>query len=235
MNHFHRDNLRSGIRESHQVPVQADWAYVLRKQARLILLPLFREVIVDWREDKTGKRPILTELAQELFRGFFASGSIRSSIYLDVEKIVSNFLDSLNKSEKAALGFYFLSNEGEVDSIYQDVWSRDETEETTLEADEQEVGQILQNCVQQLNREELIEFLMEELGEIENLISDVTPSDLFSPKIKIPTIEVQSSIAQVLQTSEQEINLLKTKAEKLREQKKGMMQQLLTGKKSIKL
>ncbi|PWJ54757.1 type I restriction enzyme S subunit [Dyadobacter jejuensis] len=45
-----------------------------------------------------------------------------------------------------------------------------------------------------------------------------------------PTKEEQTAIAQVLQAADKEISLLKAKAEKLREQKKGMMQVLLTGK-----
>lgn len=55
--------------------------------------------------------------------------------------------------------------------------------------------------------------------------------DLFSKiKIKIPSIEEQTAIAQVLQAADKEISLLKAKAEKLREQKKWLMQVLLTGK-----
>lgn len=53
-------------------------------------------------------------------------------------------------------------------------------------------------------------------------------------KIKIPSIEEQTAIAQVLQAADKEISLLQTKAEKLMQQKKGLMQQLLTGKKRIK-
>lgn len=60
--------------------------------------------------------------------------------------------------------------------------------------------------------------------------------DLFSKiKIKIPTIEEQTAIAQVLQAVDREISLLKAKAEKLREQKKGLMQVLLTGKVRLKI
>jgi len=59
---------------------------------------------------------------------------------------------------------------------------------------------------------------------------NVTPSDFFSLKITIPSFEEQTAIAKVLQTADKEIALLKMRADKLREQKKGMMQQLLTGK-----
>jgi len=53
-------------------------------------------------------------------------------------------------------------------------------------------------------------------------------------EMKLPSIEEQTSIAQVLQAADKEISLLKAKAEMLREQKKGLMQQLLTGKKRLK-
>lgn len=53
-------------------------------------------------------------------------------------------------------------------------------------------------------------------------------------KFFIPSIEEQTAIAEVLQTAEKEIELRKAKAEKLKEQKKGLMQQLLTGKLRLK-
>ena len=49
------------------------------------------------------------------------------------------------------------------------------------------------------------------------------------------SIEEQTAIAQVLQAADKEINLLKAKAEKLREQKKGLMQMLLTGKQRLNI
>lgn len=64
---------------------------------------------------------------------------------------------------------------------------------------------------------------------------NVTPSDFFSLKITVPTLDEQKAIAHFLQTADHEINLLKTKSEKLREQKKGMMQVLLTGKVRVKV
>lgn len=54
-------------------------------------------------------------------------------------------------------------------------------------------------------------------------------------KVQIPPYEEQTTIAQVLQAADKEIQLLKTKTEKLRLQKKGMMQLLLTGKKRLKI
>jgi type I restriction enzyme S subunit len=54
-------------------------------------------------------------------------------------------------------------------------------------------------------------------------------------EMKLPTFEEQTAIAQVLQAADKEISLLKAKAEKLREQKNGLMQVLLTGKVRLKI
>lgn len=53
-------------------------------------------------------------------------------------------------------------------------------------------------------------------------------------KVSLPNTKgEQTAIAAVLQTADKEIQLLKMKSEKLKEQKKGLMQVLLTGKKRL--
>lgn len=64
---------------------------------------------------------------------------------------------------------------------------------------------------------------------------NVTPGDFFDLETKIPDIEEQSAIAQVLKAADTEIQLLKAKCEKLKEQKKGLMHVLLTGKVRLKV
>jgi type I restriction enzyme S subunit len=60
--------------------------------------------------------------------------------------------------------------------------------------------------------------------------------DMDKLKFRFPiSLEEQFAIAQVLQVADKEISLLKVKAEKLREQKKGLMQVLLTGKVRLKI
>ena len=54
-------------------------------------------------------------------------------------------------------------------------------------------------------------------------------------EMKLPSLEEQIAIAHVLQAADKEIQLLKAKTDKLREQKKGMLQVLLTGKKRLKI
>lgn len=54
-----------------------------------------------------------------------------------------------------------------------------------------------------------------------------------SISFKFPRIEEQKAIAKVLQRSDNEIDILKQKRDQIEEQKKGLMQQLLTGKKRL--
>ena len=53
-------------------------------------------------------------------------------------------------------------------------------------------------------------------------------------ELLIPTFKEQTAIAQVLTTADREIELAQQKFELLRQQKRGLMQQLLTGKKRVK-
>lgn len=64
---------------------------------------------------------------------------------------------------------------------------------------------------------------------------NVTPTDFFNIKISVPPHSEQIEIARILNAAGKEIQLLKSKAEKLKELKKGMMQVLLTGKKRLRI
>jgi type I restriction enzyme S subunit len=54
-------------------------------------------------------------------------------------------------------------------------------------------------------------------------------------KVPIPEKKEQQAIAAVFRTADRELNLLRTQLDALREQKKGLMQQLLTGKVRVKV
>ena len=57
----------------------------------------------------------------------------------------------------------------------------------------------------------------------------VNSSDIKSLKVKLPPLKEQQKIVQVLTTADKEIELLKKELEALKEQKRGLMQKLLTG------
>lgn len=64
---------------------------------------------------------------------------------------------------------------------------------------------------------------------------NVNKGDFFKLKTVYPPKEEQTAIAKILQAADKELNLLRAKTDKLKEQKKGMMQVLLTGKKRLKI
>lgn len=64
-------------------------------------------------------------------------------------------------------------------------------------------------------------------------LPNIQKKDIENFTVYLPFFKEQIAIARVLQAADTEISLLKAKAEKLREQKKGLMQVLLTGKKRL--
>ena len=58
----------------------------------------------------------------------------------------------------------------------------------------------------------------------------VSPEDFLRFKIKLPNLNEQQKIAEVLTACDDEINLLNLKLENLKKQKQGLMQKLLSGK-----
>lgn len=61
----------------------------------------------------------------------------------------------------------------------------------------------------------------------------INSNDIESLKMKIPDFEEQQRIAAVLSTADQEIAALQQKFETLKQEKKALMQQLLTGKRRV--
>ena len=67
-------------------------------------------------------------------------------------------------------------------------------------------------------------------------INNLKGSDIESIKIFTPIcLEEQQKIATVLSTADQEISALQQKLEALKQEKKALMQQLLTGKRRVKI
>ena len=64
---------------------------------------------------------------------------------------------------------------------------------------------------------------------------NVTPTDFFSLVMLLPTLPEQKAIAEVLTAADNEITTHRKKLYALRLQKRGLMQQLLTGKTRVKI
>lgn len=88
-----------------------------------------------------------------------------------------------------------------------------------------------QYCESGIFNKELVK-VANEGGRAHGLLN-VTPSDFFNMHMRIPNIDEQNAIATVLVNADKEIELAKEKLNNLQSQKRGLMQQLLTGKKRI--
>lgn len=60
-------------------------------------------------------------------------------------------------------------------------------------------------------------------------------SEFLKLNVPVPPIEKQKEIVRLLNASDKEIELQKLKIEAIKQQKKGLMQQLLTGKKRLRI
>ena len=99
-------------------------------------------------------------------------------------------------------------------------------------------------CAIRCNNKSNIEYLYNALLFIEDKISSMGQGSTFSAinstdikniTLSIPTLIEQTAIAQILTTADREIEGAKAKLESLRSQKRGLMQQLLSGKKRMKI
>lgn len=63
---------------------------------------------------------------------------------------------------------------------------------------------------------------------------NLSKSDYFAMKIPYPSIETQNEVAEILNLAESEIELLRYMLEKYKEQKRGLMQKMLTGEWRVK-
>lgn len=64
---------------------------------------------------------------------------------------------------------------------------------------------------------------------------NVAPTDFFNLKLSVPDYEEQQKIASVLNAADKEISSLQQKLSSLKQQKKGLMQKLLTGQVQVNL
>lgn len=104
----------------------------------------------------------------------------------------------------------------------------------------QRVGRVKLRSGGPLHRNYLLHLLQTEhfQREVENAAAggaqpNVSSKDICAVKFAVPSLEEQSKVSNLLDVADQEIGALDLNVEKLRTEKKALMQQLLTGKRRV--
>ncbi|MDT8385677.1 MAG: restriction endonuclease subunit S [Gammaproteobacteria bacterium] len=85
------------------------------------------------------------------------------------------------------------------------------------------------------------DYLKPQLGRLVNTgvrnngLLNIKPSEFMGTKVPVPSYEEQEKIADLLHTANQNISNLRTQLDLLKEEKRALMQQLLTGKRRVKV
>ena len=85
------------------------------------------------------------------------------------------------------------------------------------------------------------DYLKPQLGALVNTgvrnngLLNIKPSEFMNTKVPVPCFDEQEQIADVLHASSETINKLQLKLDALKQEKKALMQQLLTGKRRVQL
>ena len=85
------------------------------------------------------------------------------------------------------------------------------------------------------------DYLKPQLGQLVNTgvrnngLLNIKPSEFMNIKVPVPTLPEQEHIANVLHTASKQITSLEQKLACLKQEKKALMQKLLTGKRRVKI
>lgn len=161
------DSNFTPFNETYNLPFSNLLANSIRKMARLTLVPYFQEIIVDYSDTC----PIITPLAKGIFKSVFNNGELTEHIFKESKIIANSFVSKLRLIDKECLKFYFLTNESSIKQISDELKS---TSDYYIENND--LGRSLNEKLQNLTDNDLINFLLEELRHIEDILSDETTS-----------------------------------------------------------
>jgi len=213
------------------------------------------QILAIW-DDAISKQETLTEAKEELKKGLMQkllSGEVRFDGF-DGEWEEINLKEicqikkgiQLNKSNMTEIGEYPAINGGIKPSGYTNEWN---TKANTITISEggNSCGYVNfltekfwsgGHCyaLQNLKVDTLFLYQFLKLNEISIMrlrvgsgLPNIQKGDIEKFRIQLPSVEEQQKIAQVLTLTDKEIDLLKNELEALKEQKRGLMQRLLSG------
>ena len=218
-------------------------------------------ILTTW-DDAISKQDELIKAKEELKKGLMQkllTGMVRFKEFSDdialtkLSKIcIVKKGQQLNKLDMIENGEYFVINGGINKSGYTDTFNTNENTITISEGGNScgYVNYITSkfwsggHCYSLLNVKIDVNFLYQYLKfnelnimklRVGSGLPNIQKGDIENFKINIPSLKEQEKIAQVLNNADKEIDLLKNGLQELKEQKRGLMQKLLSGEVRVKI
>jgi hypothetical protein len=166
----------SSLGDKHKILLKKDLMFSILEQARIILIPFFREISLDYvKNEKGNEYPKLTSLAESILESVFHDGSIDIESEEEAIQVANKFIKKLSKWKKKCLIFYFCSDEIVLNLIEEQINAEGlyEDENMTLEDIYVEEGRKFQIVMNELEDkdEELASYLVKELFHLQDIYS----------------------------------------------------------------
>lgn len=166
----------SVIDEKYRIVLNQDMINALRAQARIILVPFFREICIQFEKSENEKEyPILTTLCEKIIENVFEEGEIDYESVEEAEEIAITFLSKLTRWQKTCLAIYFCSDMEFIEKLQEE--NEDEEEEEnilTLEQMYEQDGIKIRDAAFKLSKNdtEMAEYLVKELIHVQDIFSN---------------------------------------------------------------
>jgi hypothetical protein len=178
----------TSLSENNQIVLNKGLINGLRKYARILMIPFFREVAIAYKEGQNGKYPVLTPLAEAIYQEVFDEGELGYESRDEAYEIAQNFLGTLKEEDKEILKFYLQSQDINLEPLDEQVSNEvddsnpDETYEEYKQKCDIELGKRVQRSLAKMDDSKLAEMLVGELIVFQDIFSfdQITSWDLES-------------------------------------------------------
>jgi hypothetical protein len=172
MNDFNYNH--SIIDEKYRIILSQDMINALRAQARVIIVPFFREICIRFENSEYGQLyPVLTSLCERIIENVFQVGEIDYESIEEANEVAMQFLAKLNSWQKTCLGIYFSSDMDFLEKLDLENGELDGNNELTIEEIYEHNGIKIKESVFKLaeNDTEMASRLVNELIHIQDIFS----------------------------------------------------------------
>lgn len=154
-----------------KIQLTRTWAQALNREARKLLLPLYRNICVNKEWPIIDNIPQPTEFLLDAVSSAFNYGQVYFFQHWQIGIIAKGFVDEIDNGQKEILAFYMHSTKSAIQKINEDISSNFYDHILEGVEEEQELPVVLQYLVNQLTKDDLLQWLQEELGNLDNILT----------------------------------------------------------------